>query len=106
MSAEATHANEAHADEAHATTGHYIRIAIILTVLTIMEVATYYLDIPFGILVPLLLVLAGLKFGLVVAYYMHLRYDSKLFSGFFFFGFTIEILLLVALLVLFGVRSG
>lgn len=95
-----------HNDEAHATTGHYVRIAIILTVLTIMEVATYYLDIPFALLIPLLLVLAGLKFGLVVAYYMHLRYDSKLFSGFFFFGFTIEILLLIALMVLFGFRSG
>ena len=95
-----------HTDEAHATTGHYVRIAIVLTVLTIMEVATYYVDIPFALLVPLLLVLAGMKFGLVVAYYMHLRYDSKLFSGFFFFGLTIEILLLIALMVLFGIRSG
>lgn len=101
MSTEATHT-----DEAHATTGHYVRIAIVLTVLTVMEVATYYVDIPFAVLVPLLLVLAGMKFGLVVAYYMHLRYDSKLFSGFFFFGFVIEILLLVALMVLFGIRSG
>ena len=93
-------------DEAHATTGHYVRIAIILTVLTILEVGTYYVDIPFALLIPLLLVLAGMKFGLVVAYYMHLRYDSKLFSGFFFFGLTIEILLLIALMVLFGIRSG
>ncbi len=96
----------AHNDEAHATTGHYVRIAIVLTVLTILEVGTYYVNIPFGILVPLLIVLAGMKFGLVVAYYMHLRYDSKLFSGFFFFGLTIEILLLIALMVLFGVRAG
>lgn len=101
MSTEATHNNEA-----HATTGHYVRIAIILTILTILEVATYYLDIPFALLVPLLLVLAAMKFALVVAYYMHLRYDSKLFSGFFFFGLTIEILLLIALMVLFGIRSG
>ncbi len=101
MSTEATHN-----DEAHATTGHYVRIAIVLTVLTILEVATYYVAIPFALLVPLLLVLAGTKFALVVAYYMHLRYDSKLFSGFFFFGFTIEILLLIALMVLFGIRSG
>ncbi|MCY4437712.1 MAG: cytochrome C oxidase subunit IV family protein [Chloroflexi bacterium] len=101
MSTEATHN-----DEAHATTGHYVRIAIVLTILTILEVATYYVAIPFALLVPLLLVLAGTKFALVVAYYMHLRYDSKLFSGFFFFGFTIEILLLIALMVLFGIRSG
>ena len=96
----------AHTDEAHATTGHYVRIAIVLTVLTVLEVATYYVAIPFALLVPLLLVLAGTKFALVVAYYMHLRYDSKLFSGFFFFGFTVEILLLIALMVLFGIRSG
>ena len=101
MSTEATHT-----DEAHATTGHYVRIAIILTVLTVLEVATYYVDIPFALLIPLLLVLAAMKFALVVAYYMHLRYDSKLFSGFFFFGLTIEILLLIALMVLFGIRSG
>jgi len=93
-------------DEAHATTGHYVRIAIVLTILTVLEVATYYVNIPFAVLVPLLLVLAGMKFGLVVAYYMHLRYDSKLFSGFFFFGLTIEILLLIALMVLFGIRAG
>ena len=101
MSTEATHS-----DEPHSTTGHYVRIAIILTVLTILEVATYYVDIPFALVVPLLLVLAGTKFVLVVAYYMHLRYDSKLFAGFFFFGFTVEILLLITLLVLFGIRSG
>jgi cytochrome c oxidase subunit 4 len=94
-----------HSNEAHATTGHYVRIAIILTVLTILEVATYYVNIPFAPLVTLLLVLAGTKFVLVVAYYMHLRYDSKLFAGFFFFGFTVEILLLITLLVLFGIRS-
>ncbi len=101
MSTDATHS-----DEAHSTTGQYVRIAIILTILTILEVATYYVDIPYALLIPLLLVLAGMKFALVVAYYMHLRYDSKLFSGFFFFGFTIEILLLIALMVLFGIRSG
>ena len=49
--------------------------------------------------------MAGTKFALVVLYYMHLRYDSKLFAGFFFFGFTVEILLLITLLVLFGLRS-
>ena len=100
MGTDATHSNEA-----HATTGHYVRIAVILTVLTILEVATYYVDIPFALVVPLLLVLAGTKFVLVVAYYMHLRYDSRLFAGFFFFGFTVEILLLITLLVLFGIRS-
>jgi cytochrome c oxidase subunit 4 len=94
-----------HSNEAHATTGHYVRIAVILTILTILEVATYYVNIPFAPLVTLLLVLAGTKFVLVVAYYMHLRYDSKLFAGFFFFGFTVEILLLITLLVLFGIRS-
>jgi cytochrome c oxidase subunit 4 len=101
VSTEATHT-----DETHATTGHYVRIAIILTILTILEVGTYYVAIPFALLVPLLIVLAGMKFALVVAYYMHLRYDSKLFSGFFFFGLVIEILLLIALMVLFGIRSG
>ena len=101
MGTDATHSNEA-----HATTGHYVRIAVILTILTILEVATYYVNIPFAPLVTLLLVLAGTKFVLVVAYYMHLRYDSKLFAGFFFFGFTVEILLLITLLVLFGIRSG
>ena len=100
MGTDATHSNEA-----HATTGHYVRIAVILIVLTILEVATYYVDIPYALVVPLLLVLAGTKFALVVLYYMHLRYDSRLFAGFFFFGFTVEILLLITLLVLFGIRS-
>ena len=96
----------AHTDEAHATTGHYVRIAIILTVLTIMEVATYYVDIPFALADPLLLVSGRheVRPRCRVLHAPALRQQALL--RLLLLWLTIEILLLIALMVLFGIRSG
>lgn len=57
----------------------YIKIALILAVLTALEVCTYFWD--FGALeVPSLLILMVVKFEIVVAYFMHLKFDNKLFT--------------------------
>ena len=55
----------------------YIRIAIILTIITIVEVAIYYFESLRGILVPSLIIMSIVKFLLVVSYFMHLKMDDK-----------------------------
>jgi len=60
-----------------ANEGTYFAIFLALAVLTLTELASTY--IPF-FKVPLLLGLATTKAWLVVQFYMHLRYDNKLFS--------------------------
>lgn len=72
----------------HPTPKQYVRIALILAVLTAAEVALFYLEqgvdsITQSITVPSLLLLSALKFYLVVAMFMHLRYEKRLLSRFF-----------------------
>ncbi|MEY4656801.1 MAG: hypothetical protein RL073_1028 [Actinomycetota bacterium] len=63
----------------------YVRIAAILAAITALEVATYYVD--FGALfLPSLLIMMAVKFYIVVSFFMHLRYESKLFSWVFYAG--------------------
>ncbi len=68
----------------------YVKVALLLAVLTAAEVLTYFYD--FGrIEVPLLLVLMVVKFEIVVAYFMHLRFDNKLFTYLFATGLVLTI---------------
>jgi heme/copper-type cytochrome/quinol oxidase subunit 4 len=75
---------------------------------TILEVATYEVSHRGGametviqpILIPILLVLSAIKFALVAMYYMHLKNDSKLFSGVFVFPIIIAAVIIVGLIVL------
>ncbi len=61
----------------HPTEAKYIQIAIILTIITVVEVAIYYLESMESILVPTLIVLSTIKFITVVGYFMHLKFDDK-----------------------------
>lgn len=78
-------------------------VGLILTAITAAEVAVFYIPAMHGVLVPVLLVLSGGKFALVVMFYMHLRYDSPVFSGVFVAPLTLAILVVVALIILFHV---
>jgi cytochrome c oxidase subunit 4 len=65
----------------HPSDGKYIQIALILAVITAAEVATFYVEDRLGsALVPLLLVMMVVKFFIVAAWFMHLRFDSNLFT--------------------------
>ncbi len=83
MSTATDTAANAHGHDEHESHGlsdlGYIGIAIILAILTAVEVSTYFFD--FGALeVPSLLILMVVKFWIVVAYFMHLKFDSKILS--------------------------
>ena len=63
----------------------YVRIAAILAAITALEVATYYIDLG-AFFLPSLLIMMAVKFYIVVSFFMHLRYESKLFSWVFYAG--------------------
>ncbi|MBI5711157.1 MAG: cytochrome C oxidase subunit IV family protein [Candidatus Eisenbacteria bacterium] len=101
-----THAHEeqdAQAPEhAHPGAREYLAIATILTVITAVEVAAFYIPAMKSVLVPVLLTLSALKFSLVAMFYMHLKFDHRLFSWLFVTPMIVAALVIVALLKLFG----
>lgn len=74
----------------------YIKIAAILTVITGVEVALYYME-SLSFATTAILILSTLKFAVVVMWYMHLKFDSKLFTYFFVGGLLLAGLVLMAL---------
>ena len=90
----------------HATVGTYVLIGVILTVITAIEVAIFYIPALAGILVPALLVLSATKFVIVVMFYMHLRYDSRIFSRVFFGPMLLAFVVVIGLILLFKVAPG
>ena len=93
---------------AHPTRGLYFKIAVILFVLTALEVAAFEVSRRPGtlqgiigpVVVPILLVLSAVKFALVAMFYMHLKQDSKLFSSLFVFPLLIAAFVIIALMIL------
>jgi cytochrome c oxidase subunit 4 len=86
----------------HPTALTYVAVAAVLTVVTIIEVAIYYLPVLKPYMVPILLLLSATKFSLVVLFYMHLKFDHRLFAALFVGGMWLAIGVIVALLALFG----
>ena len=88
----------------HPTWSTYWKVATVLTVITVVEVWCYYLPsfpaTPY--FVPTLLILSAAKFAIVVMFYMHLRYDAKLFRALFTGPLLIAATTIIALLFLFG----
>ena len=68
----------------------YVRIAAILAAITALEVATYYVDLG-ALFLPSLLIMMAVKFYIVVSFFMHLRYESKMFSWVFYTGLLLAI---------------
>ena len=92
-----------HRESAHPTPATYVTIAVILAVITLVEVAAVFVDALGAVLIPILLVLSATKFAIVAMYFMHLKFDSKLFSGLFVGGILLTSGIILTLLTLFGV---
>jgi cytochrome c oxidase subunit 4 len=88
-------------EQAHASNQTYVIIAVILAIITAVEVAVWYLPSIRGILVPALIILSVAKFLLVVGYFMHLKYDNPLFRFMFFFGLIVALSVYLTVLALF-----
>ena len=78
----------------------YLIVAAFLVVLTAMEVTVFYVRAVRPIMVPVLIILSGAKFALVVLFFMHLRYDARPFSFVLGFAMTIAAAIVLALFFL------
>ena len=96
----------AHKERAHPTPAKYVAIAVILATITLVEVAIVYMDFLGDIIGPVLVVLSAVKFALVVMFFMHLRFDNRLFSAMFVTGLLLATGVLIMLLALFRVIVG
>ena len=90
-----------HAHE-HPSNRFYVVIAIVLAVLTALEVAVFYVEALSPVLFPILMVLMIAKFALVVMFFMHLKYDSRLLTTVFVWGLFIATFVILALMAIFG----
>jgi len=86
----------------HPTAGVYFRIAIILCVITAIEVGIFYLEDIGHWMIPILTILSIGKFALVAMYYMHLKFDNKLFTILFLVGLVLAVAVVSMLLFLFS----
>ena len=78
----------------------YVKIAIILALITGLEVSTYYVD--FGpLFMPALLIMMVVKFVMVVSYFMHLKFDNRIFSFLFYVGLGLALFVYITALATF-----
>ncbi|MGH9213833.1 MAG: cytochrome C oxidase subunit IV family protein [Acidimicrobiales bacterium] len=76
----------------HPSDRQYVVIALILGVITALEVATYFWeDASTTALVLTLFPMMIAKFAIVCGYFMHLRYDNPLFRRVFVFGLVLAV---------------
>jgi len=99
MSSVPTTIHDTH-EQAHPGAPVYVRVATILTILTAFEVGVLYVEPLRPLFVPVLLCLSIVKFGIVAGYYMHLRFDSRIFTGFFALGIVVAIAIILAFMAL------
>ena len=90
-----------HADEhGHGLTdGGYVKIALFLALVTAAEVAmSYTIDFWGPFFLPVLLAMMLVKFFVVILFFMHLRFDNRLFSVLFYMGMVLAIGVYLAML--------
>jgi cytochrome c oxidase subunit IV len=86
----------------HATVGTYLRVALVLTGVTALEVGVIYVRQLAPIIVPLLIAMSAAKFALVALFFMHLRYDGRVLTLLFVGPLLLAAGLVVALMTLTG----
>ena len=79
----------------------YIKVAIILSIVTLAEVAIWYIESLRSILVPALIIMSVGKFITVVLYFMHLKFDDRRLLYIFTAAMLITLLIVGALDALF-----
>ena len=104
--AHAPEAGEEYELEHHPSPRQYVNIGILLAVITALEVAIYYVPALEDLLVPFLIAFALVKFVLVASWFMHLRFDSRLFRRLFVSGIILAMVVFAVALVTFFARNG
>jgi cytochrome c oxidase subunit IV len=92
---------------AHPSDRSYVLIAVLLALITAAEVATFYLEDELGgVLIPALVVMMVVKFATVAGWFMHLRFDSNLFTRLFVSGILLAVSVYLAMLAAFEFFSS
>jgi len=99
-----------HDQHSHPGLRFYLVIGVILLVFTGLEILGYIGETKgmysSGAAAAIILVLSAAKFFSVVAYYMHLKFDNKLFTGIFVFPAVLGTLVIGGMILLFHVVHG
>src|SRR5580700_5216102 len=112
MSAPASSASSGPADPAQAHDLEqnkfwiFVQIAMLLAVITGLELVTVYLPFIRWFLFTVLVVLSTVKFMFVIFYFMHLRWDRAFCTILFFIGLVLAGGTMWALLKLFGAEAS
>ena len=87
------HEAEHEEGHAHPSDWAYVKIAVVLALVTGLEVFTYFETVlDWGaFLVPSLIFMMIVKFYLVATWFMHLRFDSRLFAKMFTAGLILAV---------------
>ena len=94
------------ADEHHGPSDkQFVTIFFVLAAITAVEVAVSYIDIG-PLFLPVLLGLMVVKFFMVVLYFMHIKFDNKLFGRLFYIGLGLAVFVYGAALSTFQFFAG
>ncbi|MEE8464840.1 MAG: cytochrome C oxidase subunit IV family protein, partial [Dehalococcoidia bacterium] len=90
----------------HPTFMQYVLIAIILFAITIVEFLLIWdkagiVDSLGATKIPLLVGLSAVKFAIVIMFYMHLKFDNRLFGTVFMSGLVLAFIVGIAILTIF-----
>ena len=86
----------------HPTPKTYWIIAAILAAVTAVEIAIPSMGVASQITIPSLLILGSIKFAIVVAFFMHLKFDRPLFRSLFLIGVFGSLPLFIVVLLTFN----
>ena len=90
----------------HPSDAQYMLIALILAIVTGIEVAVYYIKGLGDAGNPILIILAATKFIIVVSFFMHLRFDNKLLRRVFVTGIVLALTVYVIVFLSLGVFTS
>jgi len=76
---------------AHPSDLDYVKVAVFLAAITGAEIAMSYVDVDTKIYIPVLLVMMAVKFSVVVMWFMHLRFDNRIFRRMFVAGLLLAV---------------
>jgi cytochrome c oxidase subunit 4 len=84
----------------------YVQIAMLLAVITGVEIVAVYLPFAKWIIVTALVVLSVVKFMFVIFFFMHLRWDKPFCTILFFIGLILASGTMWGLLAMFGAEAS
>ncbi len=87
-------------EHAHPGPRRYVEIAVILAVLTSLEVILSYLSLNDVLKAAGMMVIMAIKFSMVAMWFMHLRFDNRLFTVMFVGGLTLALAVFIAVLTI------